>query len=79
MSDKSPLLAFVSLFAPAVVRGNTIIIIPSEKYPLSATDLYQVSAWGRCVCVCVCVLGRGVVGRAETGRGRFPVYDLLTL
>ena len=40
--DESPLLAFVSLFAPAVVRGNTIIIIPSEKYPLSATDLYQV-------------------------------------
>lgn len=39
-----PLLAFVSLFAPAVVRGNTIIIIPSEKYPLSATDLYQVCA-----------------------------------
>ena len=43
--DESPLLAFVSLFAPAVVRGNTIIIIPSEKYPLSAMDLYQVS-WG---------------------------------
>ena len=44
--DESPLLAFVSLFAPAVVRGNTIIIIPSEKYPLSATDLYQVSEGG---------------------------------
>ena len=43
--DESPLLAFVSLFAPAVVRGNTIII-PSEKYPLSATDLYQVSGGG---------------------------------
>ena len=40
--DKYPLLAFVSLFAPAVVRGNTIIIVPSESYPLSATDLYQV-------------------------------------
>ena len=40
--DESPLLAFVSLFAPTVVRGNTIIIVPSEKYPLSATDLYQV-------------------------------------
>ncbi len=48
--DEYPLLAFVSLFAPAVVRGNTIIIVPSEKWPLSATDLYQV-----CVCVCVCV------------------------
>ena len=40
--DSYPLLAFVSLFAPAVVRGNTIIIVPSEKWPLSATDLYQV-------------------------------------
>ncbi|OWF47483.1 aldehyde dehydrogenase family 16 member A1-like [Mizuhopecten yessoensis] len=37
-----PLLGFVSLFAPAVVRGNTIIIIPSQKYPISALDLYQV-------------------------------------
>lgn len=41
--DEYPLLAFVSLFAPAVVRGNTLIIIPSETHPLSATDLYQVS------------------------------------
>lgn len=40
--DECPLLAFVSLFAPAVVRGNTIVIIPSEKYPLAAMDLYQV-------------------------------------
>lgn len=40
--DESPLLAFVSLFAPAVAMGNTIVIIPSEKYPLSATDFYQV-------------------------------------
>jgi acyl-CoA reductase-like NAD-dependent aldehyde dehydrogenase len=36
------LLGFVSLFAPAVVRGNTIVIVPSEKYPLAALDLYQV-------------------------------------
>ncbi len=40
--DEYPLLAFVSLFAPAVVRGNTIIIVPSEKFPLAALDLYQV-------------------------------------
>ena len=40
--DEYPLLGFISLFAPAVVRGNTCIIIPSEKYPLCATDLYQV-------------------------------------
>jgi aldehyde dehydrogenase (NAD+) len=36
------LLGFVSLVAPAVVRGNTVIAIPSEKHPLAATDLYQV-------------------------------------
>ncbi|KAK3608447.1 hypothetical protein CHS0354_035451 [Potamilus streckersoni] len=41
-SDSYPLLGFVSLFAPAVVRGNTVVIIPSEKYPLVALDLYQV-------------------------------------
>ena len=41
--DNYPLLGFVSLFAPAVIRGNAIIIVPSEKYPLSALDLYQVN------------------------------------
>eukprot|EP01104_Vermistella_antarctica_P000578 TRINITY_DN10730_c0_g1_i1.p1 TRINITY_DN10730_c0_g1~~TRINITY_DN10730_c0_g1_i1.p1 ORF type:complete len:819 (-),score=226.07 TRINITY_DN10730_c0_g1_i1:124-2556(-) len=40
--DEYPLLGFVSLFAPAIVRGNTVVVVPSEKYPLSATDLYQV-------------------------------------
>ena len=40
--DESPLLAFVSLMGPAIARGNTVIMIPSEKYPLSATDFYQV-------------------------------------
>jgi len=40
--DESPLLSFVSLLAPAVVRSNAIIIVPSEKFPLCAIDLYQV-------------------------------------
>jgi len=40
--DEFPLLAFVSLMAPAIARGNTVVMIPSEKYPLSATDFYQV-------------------------------------
>ena len=40
--DEYPLLGFVSLMAPAIARGNTVVIIPSEKYPLSATDFYQV-------------------------------------
>ncbi|HLY24991.1 MAG TPA: aldehyde dehydrogenase family protein, partial [Aggregatilineales bacterium] len=40
--DEYPLLGFVSLMAPAVAMGNTIVITPSEMYPLSATDFYQV-------------------------------------
>jgi aldehyde dehydrogenase (NAD+) len=40
--EEYPLLGFVSLMAPAIARGNTIVIIPSQKYPLSATDFYQV-------------------------------------
>jgi aldehyde dehydrogenase (NAD+) len=40
--DDYPLLGFVSLVAPAVAMGNTVVAIPSELYPLSATDLYQV-------------------------------------
>jgi len=40
--DHDPLLAFVSLMAPAIARGNTVVMIPSEKYPLSAVDFYQV-------------------------------------
>jgi len=40
--DEYPLLAFVSLVAPAIARGNTVVVIPSEKHPLAATDFYQV-------------------------------------
>lgn len=40
--DVYPLLGFVSLLAPAIVRGNTVVIVPSETAPLSATDLFQV-------------------------------------
>ncbi len=40
--DDAPLLGFVSLMAPVIARGNTAVIIPSQKYPLSATDFYQV-------------------------------------
>jgi aldehyde dehydrogenase (NAD+) len=41
-ADEHPLLGFVSLFAPCIARGNTAVIIPSEKYPLLATDFYQI-------------------------------------
>ncbi|MDB5058676.1 MAG: aldehyde dehydrogenase, partial [Chloroflexi bacterium] len=37
-----PLLGFVSLLAPAIAMANTVVIVPSEAYPLSATDYYQV-------------------------------------
>ncbi|MGB7873774.1 MAG: aldehyde dehydrogenase family protein [Anaerolineales bacterium] len=40
--DEHPLLGFVSLMAPAIARGNTVVMIPSPQYPLSATDFYQV-------------------------------------
>ncbi|MEM8863163.1 MAG: aldehyde dehydrogenase family protein, partial [Chloroflexota bacterium] len=40
--DEFPLLGFVSLLAPAIAKGNTTVVIPSSKYPLSATDFYQI-------------------------------------
>ncbi|HRJ67699.1 MAG TPA: aldehyde dehydrogenase family protein, partial [Alphaproteobacteria bacterium] len=40
--DENPLLGFVSLFAPAMAMGCRSVIVPSEKYPLLATDLYQI-------------------------------------
>ena len=40
--DTHPLLGFVSMFAPALAMGNRSIVIPSERYPLLATDFYQV-------------------------------------
>ena len=40
--DESPLLAFVSLVMPAIAMGNRVIIVPSARYPLAATDFYQV-------------------------------------
>ena len=38
----TPLLSFVSLFAPAICRGNSVIIVPDEEYPLPALDMYQI-------------------------------------
>lgn len=40
--DEMPLLGFVSLFAPVMAMGNRAVIIPSEKFPLAATDFYQI-------------------------------------
>ncbi|HXT38085.1 MAG TPA: aldehyde dehydrogenase family protein [Chloroflexota bacterium] len=40
--DEAPLLGFISLLAPAIAMGNTVVIVPSESHPLAATDFYQV-------------------------------------
>ncbi|MGH2485671.1 MAG: aldehyde dehydrogenase family protein, partial [Ktedonobacterales bacterium] len=40
--EEYPLLGFVSLVAPAIAMGNTVVAVPSERHPLSATDLYAV-------------------------------------
>jgi aldehyde dehydrogenase (NAD+) len=40
--DERPLLGFVSMVAPLVAMGNTVVAIPSERHPLAATDFYSV-------------------------------------
>ena len=40
--DDFPLLGFVSLVAPAIAVGNTVIVIPSEPQPIAATEFYTV-------------------------------------
>jgi aldehyde dehydrogenase (NAD+) len=47
--DEFPLLGLVSLMAPAIARGNTVVMIPSQKHPLSATDFYQVLDTSTCL------------------------------
>jgi aldehyde dehydrogenase (NAD+) len=37
-----PLLAMISLLMPAVAMGNRVVLVPSQRYPLIATDFYQV-------------------------------------
>ena len=37
----TPLLGFFSLAMPLLAAGNTVIAVPSEKYPLITGDLYQ--------------------------------------
>ncbi|HZE94033.1 MAG TPA: aldehyde dehydrogenase family protein [Gemmatimonadales bacterium] len=40
--DEYPLLGFISLVAPAVAVGNTVIVVPSEPQPLAVTEFYTV-------------------------------------
>jgi len=39
---EAPLLGFLSTVIPAIAMGNRVVVIPSERAPLSATDFYQV-------------------------------------
>jgi aldehyde dehydrogenase (NAD+) len=40
--DEAPLLGFISTVMPPLALGNRVVAIPSEPWPLAATDLYQV-------------------------------------
>jgi len=40
--EEQPLLGLISLVAPAIAMGNTVVVVPSEAHPLSATDFYGV-------------------------------------
>lgn len=39
---EAPLLGFVSTAAAALALGNRVVAVPSARFPLAATDLYQV-------------------------------------
>jgi aldehyde dehydrogenase (NAD+) len=40
--ESQPLLAPISLLAPAIAMGNRVVLVPSESAPLLTTDLYQI-------------------------------------
>ncbi len=40
--DSAPLLGFISTVMPPLALGNRVVAVPSEPWPLMATDLYQV-------------------------------------
>jgi aldehyde dehydrogenase (NAD+) len=40
--EREPLLALISLIAPAMAMGSPVVVVPSKPWPLVATDLYQV-------------------------------------
>ena len=37
-----PLLGFISTIAPLISMGNTVVVVPSEPYPLSALDFCSI-------------------------------------
>ncbi|MCC7020882.1 MAG: aldehyde dehydrogenase family protein [Ardenticatenales bacterium] len=40
--DARPLAALTALVGPLLAAGNAVVAVPSERWPLPATDLYQV-------------------------------------
>jgi aldehyde dehydrogenase (NAD+) len=40
--DEAPLLSMISLAAPLMAMGNRLVLVPSERHPLIATDFYQI-------------------------------------
>ncbi|MBX3597787.1 MAG: aldehyde dehydrogenase family protein [Rhizobiaceae bacterium] len=40
--DDAPLLGLISMVAPALAMGNTVVAVPSARSPLVATGLYEV-------------------------------------
>jgi len=44
LAPQGPLLGFVSVVAPAIVTGNTVVAVASERYPLPAITLSEVLA-----------------------------------
>lgn len=38
---EAPLLGMLSLILPAIAMGNSVVAVPSERYPLIQGDLYQ--------------------------------------
>ncbi len=40
--DPYPLLGLISLVAPLLATGNRVVAVPSERFPLIATDFYSV-------------------------------------
>ncbi len=41
-ADEMPLLGLVSVMGAAMAMGNTCVLVPSQAFPLVATDFYQV-------------------------------------
>jgi acyl-CoA reductase-like NAD-dependent aldehyde dehydrogenase len=44
LAPTGPLLGLISVVAPAIVSGNTVVVVASERYPLPAITLSEVLA-----------------------------------